>query len=308
MAAEDHDDDDNDDGADDTRVGRIEFSHPSGTQRDRPYLIVLAGTNVGEMYRIVDGESVIGRGQDATIRLSDDGISRRQARIVHLAGEVVLEDLKSANGTHVNGSEVTRTVLKDGDKIRFGSTTILKFTYHDDLDESFQKQMYDAALRDGLTRAFNKKYFLDRLETEHAYAKRHKAPMSLLMFDVDHFKRVNDTHGHLAGDHVLSKIAKIAMTAVRQEDVFARYGGEEFAVLCRGVTLSSGAVLAERLRSMVASGRFEHQGAFLPITISVGVASFPETNAANGAELIAAADAALYEAKRSGRNRVVKKS
>src|SRR6185436_11428688 len=100
--------------------------------------------------------------------------------------------LKSANGIHVNGNEVLCIVLKDGDKIRFGSTTILKFTYHDDLDETFQKQMYDAALRDGLMRAFNKKYFLDRLETEHAYAKRHKAPISFLMFDVDHFKKVND--------------------------------------------------------------------------------------------------------------------
>ena len=89
--------------------------------------------------------------------------------------------------------------------------------------------MYEAALRDDLTKAYNKKYFLDRLETEIAYARRHQAHLSLLMFDVDHFKRVNDTHGHLAGDYVLAKLAKVASTTVRAGDVFARYGGEEFA-------------------------------------------------------------------------------
>src|SRR5581483_6850222 len=155
-------------------------------------------------------------------------------RVLQIGGEVTIEDLKSANGTVVNGEPVGATAaLKDGDKIRLGSTTILKFTYHDHLDESFQQQMYDAALRDALTKAFNKKYFLDRLETELAYAKRHAAHLSLLMIDIDHFKQVNDTYGHLAGDFVLSRIARIALGTVRTEDVFARYGGEEFGVICR---------------------------------------------------------------------------
>ena len=278
-------------------LGELQQEALSRTPRDKAYLIVLAGSNVGEMYRLEGPESVIGRASNATIRLSDDGISRRHARLLQLAGEVILEDLKSANGTLVNGEAISQRSLQDGDKIRLGSTTILKFTYHDHLDESFQQQMYDAALRDGLTKAYNKKYFLDRLETEIAYAKRHRADLSLCVFDVDHFKRVNDLYGHLAGDAVLIKLAKIAMGTVRTEDIFARYGGEEFAVICR----------AERLRSLVEHTSFEHEGTRLPVTISLGVAAYPDLDVQTAAELIAAADEALYDAKRGGRNRVVLK-
>jgi len=288
-------------------LGELQQELRAKSTRDRAYLIVLAGSNVGEMFRLDEGETFLGRGQNATVRLIDDGISRRHARIFQHGGEVVIEDLKSSNGTVVNGTPVTMQLLKDGDKIRLGSTTILKFTYNDHLDESFQQQMYEAALRDGLTKAFNKKYFLDRLETEIAYARRHAAHLSLLMFDVDHFKRVNDTHGHLAGDYVLQRLAKVASSTVRTEDVFARYGGEEFGVICRGVPLPSAGVLGERLRSTVESTVFEHEGARLPITISVGVAGHPEVEIENGVQLIAAADAALYEAKRGGRNRVLLK-
>jgi diguanylate cyclase (GGDEF)-like protein len=288
-------------------VGELQEEFKARVQRDRAYLIVLAGSNVGEMYRVEEGETFLGRGQNTTIRLNDDGISRRHARIVQHGGEVMIEDLKSSNGTIVNGAPVTMQLLKDGDKIRLGSTTILKFTYNDHLDESFQQQMYEAALRDGLTKAFNKKYFLDRLETEIAYARRHQAHLSLLMFDVDHFKRVNDTYGHLAGDYVLARLAKVASGTVRTEDVFARYGGEEFGVICRGVPLGSAGVLGERLRSIVEQTVFEHEGQRLPVTISVGVAAHPDVPIETGPQLIAAADQALYEAKRAGRNRVLLK-
>ena len=288
-------------------LGELQQELKAKTLRDRAYLIVLAGSNVGEMYRLEEGETFLGRGQTATVKLNDDGISRKHARIFQAGGEVVIEDLKSANGTNVNGTPVEMQQLKDGDKIRLGSTTILKFTYNDHLDESFQQQMYEAALRDGLTKAFNKKYFLDRLETEIAYARRHNAHLSLLMFDVDHFKRVNDTHGHLAGDFVLQKLAKVAMTTCRVEDVFARYGGEEFGVICRGVPLPSAGVLGERLRAVVETTQFDHEGALLPITISVGVAGHPEVPIETASQLIAAADSALYEAKRGGRNRVLLK-
>jgi two-component system, cell cycle response regulator len=262
---------------------------------------------VGEMYRLDEGETFLGRGQNATIKLMDDGISRRHARLFQQGGEVMIEDLKSSNGTIVNGAPVAVQLLKDGDKIRLGSTTILKFTYNDQLDESFQQQMYEAALRDGLTKAYNKKYFLDRLETEIAYARRHQAHLSLLMFDVDHFKLVNDNFGHLAGDHVLTKLAKVATAAVRTEDVFARYGGEEFGIICRGVPLASAGILAERLRATVETTAFEHDGRRMAVTISIGVAGHPEVAIETGPQLIEAADQALYEAKRAGRNRVLLK-
>ncbi len=273
-------------------------------QRDRAYLIVLQGSNVGEMYRLEGGESVLGRGTAATIRLGDDGVSRRHARIIVEKDKVRVEDLGSSNGTLVNGTLVQNHVLRDGDKIQLGSTTILKFTYHDKLEENFQRAMYDAALRDDLTKAFNKKHFLDRLEQEVSFSRRHGSHLSLLMFDVDHFKRINDTYGHLAGDHVLQKLSQVSQSTVRTEDIFGRYGGEEFAVLCRGIPLESAATLAERLRAMIESTQFAFDQKVIPVTVSIGVAAYPQVAVQNGLELIAAADEALYAAKRSGRNRV----
>ncbi len=276
-------------------------------QKTAAYLIVLSGTNVGEMHKLDGPETVLGRGMQATIRLTDEGISRRHARVINVAGQLVIEDLGSANGTIVNGDLMQRKVLADGDKVRLGSNTILKFQHQDKLEESFQQQMYDAALRDGLTKAFNKKYFMDRLDTEFSYARRHRTMLSIVLFDVDHFKRVNDTYGHVAGDFVLTKLSKIAHSCVRAEDVFARYGGEEFGVICRGIPLVNAGVLAERLRSATEAGVFDFQGAKIPVTISVGVAALPESPAQEVMQLIGAADSALYEAKRGGRNRIVLK-
>lgn len=293
--------------ADDAEITRVarrgDGDEASGAAaRNRAYLIVLAGSNVGETFRIEEGETVLGRGQAVTVRLNDDGVSRKHARLHQVAGEVLIEDLKSANGTLVNGVAVTLQSLHDGDKIRLGSTTILKFTYNDRLDETFQQQMYEAALRDGLTKAYNKKYFLDRLDTEMAYARRHGTCLSLLMLDVDHFKMINDTFGHLAGDAVLVRLAQVSSATVRTEDVFARYGGEEFAVICRGVPLADAAILGERLRAIVAATSFEDEGRSFPVTVSIGVAAYPEEPVEVSTQLIAAADRALYDAKHSGRN------
>lgn len=289
-------------------MGELDDELKKRRKRDRASVVVLAGTNVGEMYRLEGVEVVVGRASNANIRLNDDGISRRHARIFSEGGKYLIEDLGSANGTLVNGLRIAmKQVLEDGDKIRLGPTTILKFGYSDDIEESFQQRMYDAALRDGLTGAYNKKFFLDRLDSELSYSRRHQFDLSLLMFDVDYFKRINDTYGHLAGDAVLVKLAKLAAGALRQEDVFGRYGGEEFAILCRGVKLHHAGVLGERLRNTVESSIFEHDGRRYPVTISVGVASYPTTPVETPFQLIAAADEALYEAKRCGRNRVLLK-
>jgi diguanylate cyclase (GGDEF)-like protein len=250
----------------------------------------------------------MGRGSTANIKLSDDGISRRHARILVQGSKVVIEDLGSANGMFINGARVASAALKDGDQIQLGGTTILKFTYHDSLEEDFQRQMYDAALRDALTKAFNKKHFTDRLGTEVAYARRHNTPLALVMFDVDFFKKVNDTYGHLAGDYVLQRLAQITQHALRAEDMFARYGGEEFAVLCRGTNLEDASIIAERLRMQVEASEFVFENARIPVTISAGVAAFPNVAAGTPLDLVAAADEALYAAKRGGRNRVVTKT
>jgi two-component system, cell cycle response regulator len=287
-----------------TNLTNLEAELKARRQQVSAFLVVLTGTNVGEMHKIEGPETIVGRAGSANLRLNDDGISRRHCRVLQLGGRMILEDLGSANGTLINGEAVQHQELQDGDKIQLGATTVLKFTYQDKLDETFQQQMYDAALRDGLTRTYNKKFFLDRLETEFAYARRHGAMLSLVMFDVDHFKPVNDNHGHLAGDAVLVHLANVTASMIRTEDVLARYGGEEFAVVCRGIPLLNAGVLGERIRTAVAQASFEYQSLRLPITVSVGVAALLEAEATTPQELIAAADEALYRAKRSGRNRV----
>ena len=274
-------------------------------KRDRAYLIVLAGANVGEMHKLDAGEVVLGRATGATVRLSDDGVSRNHAKLIVESGQVRIEDLGSANGTLVNGERVAGCSLKDGDQIQLGGTTILKFTYHDSLEEDFQRKMYDAALRDPMTRAYNKKHLSDRLDTELAFARRHSMPLALIMMDVDHFKRINDTMGHPAGDHVLIKLVQVVSAILRVEDLFARYGGEEFAVLCRGATLEQAEVLAERIRATVEQAPFGFDDKAIAVTVSIGVTAFPTRPAPSVLAFISDADEALYAAKRAGRNRVV---
>ncbi len=274
-------------------------------ERNQAYFIVLAGSAVGEMYKLEGTELVLGRASDADIRIIDEGVSRHHCKVSALpTGDILIQDMGSRNGTYVNNKKVRTHILEDGDKVRMGSTTILKFTYNDNLEENFQRQMYEAALRDALTQAFNKKYFQDRLLSEFAYSERHHTPLSLIMMDIDFFKKFNDTYGHLAGDHILQALSQRVMSSIRTEDVFARYGGEEFVVICRGIPLTHGAILAERLRMLIANTPFRWDNKVLAVTMSVGVAGLPDPRIREPKDLVAAADHALYEAKNAGRNRV----
>ena len=272
--------------------------------REHAYLIVLAGSAMGEMFKLSRKQTVIGRGQTAHIRMMDEGVSREHCEIQIEGESMILHDLGSTNGTFCRGMRVDRHTLEDGDKILVGSSTVLKFTYHDSLDELFQRQMYESALRDDLTKTFNKKYFTDRLESEFAYAARTKADLSLVAFDLDHFKQVNDTYGHPVGDQVLSEVAQTVALLIRVEDVFARIGGEEFAVICRGADRTQGYTVAERIRQAVSARPLSIEGNSIPVAISAGVAWVPNPRITDAQSLIAAADQALYDAKRGGRDRV----
>jgi two-component system, cell cycle response regulator len=267
-------------------------------------LVVLSGSSVGEMYRLEKDQIVLGRGEKVDLRLIDDGISREHAQVVRQGSQLFLEDLGSTNGTYCNGERVTRHPLAEGDKILIGSTTILKFSYQDRLDEMFQRQMSESALRDGLTRAFNKRYFTERIDSEFQYANRHRTSLSLIFLDIDHFKRINDVHGHQAGDAVLTQLATLLMSMLGEEEVFARYGGEEFAIIARGSGLEVAAALSERMRGAVEAHSFAHEGARIPVTVSVGVAAAPAPGLSSAASLVARADETMYSAKRAGRNRV----
>jgi two-component system cell cycle response regulator len=292
-----------DDGKTRVRPAPPDAATPEG--RDRAYLIVLAGSGRGQMFKIDDTRSVIGRGSEAQVRVLDDGISREHAAVRIVGGRVMVEDLGSTNGTFCNGIRVTSRELADGDKIMLGSTTILKFTYHDRLDEQFQQQMYESALRDGLTKVYNRKHFDDLFSKEFAFASRHGTPLALLFIDLDFFKKVNDSHGHPAGDYVLAEVSGVLSSAVRAEDLVARFGGEEFCVLCRGTDTTGARDLGERLRVEIEQRRLVYGMKVIPVTISVGVAAMPDKSITQATGLLAAADKALYEAKRAGRNRVV---
>jgi two-component system cell cycle response regulator len=273
---------------------------------DVAYVVLIAGPGLGQMHKLKAGETVIGRGTEADLRIVDDGVSRRHALLVEEGGTIILRDLGSTNGTFCNGLRVGAPVpLKDGDKIMVGSTTILKFTYQDHLDEQFQRQMYESAVRDVLTRLFNRRHFAQQLVVEHAFSLRHKTPLTVILLDIDHFKRVNDTFGHPAGDFVLREVARRVVSAVRAEDLVARYGGEELVILCRQTSAAEADVLAERLRGAVGGEPVIWAGATsIPVTASLGVATMPADGITGEEELVKAADQALYQAKHTGRNRV----
>jgi two-component system cell cycle response regulator len=272
------------------------LSESADPARTRACLTVITGSAAGQMFKLGKGDAVIGRSPTVAIRVVDDGVSRNHARIRHDSNGLYLEDMESRNGTFINGTRVSGTTeLREGDKIQVGRTTVLRFAYHDDLDESFHENLVSSALRDPLTKLFNKRYLLDRLDSELKFARRHNTPVSLLMLDVDHFKRINDTQGHLAGDAVLVNLAAALTKAVRNEDVVARFGGEE---------LDPAFSLAERLRKMIEHTATPHGGHELRATVSIGVAGYPSTKAETVEQLMEAADRALYRAKHEGRNRV----
>jgi len=290
--------------ADDTTLNRAPSVAPTPRAAGGPsaHLVVISGPSFGEMYKLKGDRSVLGRGERTDIRVLDDGVSREHAAIERDGGKVVLVDMGSTNGTFCNGTRVQRQDLTDGDKISIGATTILRFTYQDQVDEHYQKKLFESALRDGLTATFNRRYFVDRLQSEIRFAVRHEKTLALLFVDIDYFKKINDEHGHLAGDQVLAGVARVMLSTIRAEDVLARYGGEEFAVICREIEADGALALGERLRVAVAQQRFEHAGKVIPVTVSVGIAA--ERKIEDAQAFIAAADAAMYEAKRAGRNRV----
>jgi len=274
-------------------------------RKENAYLIVIAGTGVGKMFKLSGGEIKIGRHPSCEIILDDDGVSRQHSKLLRTrTGDLVVIDLKSTNGTYANGVRVQEHTLRDGDKIQIGKTTILKFSYQDDIEERYQKELYNSVVRDGLTGCYNKKFFSDRIQSEFSYSLRHGQPLSLIMIDIDHFKNVNDTYGHQAGDFVLKQLTEVVNRCIRGEDIFARYGGEEFALLLRDTNSERAFILADRIRRTVAAHRFVFKRTRIPITISLGIATLSDANIGDTEEMIRVADEFLYKAKRDGRDRV----
>ncbi len=280
------------------------------SKRTHSILTVLTGTQTGRVVQLRPAEPIaLGRGDECQVQFDDASVSGTHARIISIAGLYQLVDESSTNGSTINGTRVAPgkpATLNDGDRIQLGSGTLLRFSVVDDREREALTRMYEAAFRDALTGAYNRKHLDERLEAELAFAQRHGTELSVILFDVDHFKRVNDTHGHLAGDAVLKTTAQVLMRQLRTEDLLARYGGEEFVVITRGIPIASSYVLAERLRIALASTSTSVDGANLRVTASAGVASLRCCGEKQDRQtLIALADQRLYRAKEAGRNRVV---
>jgi two-component system cell cycle response regulator len=271
-----------------------------------PVLTWLAGSEIGKVVRLKRGTFVIGRGTEVDVPIHGEGISRRHAELwIRRTGSVYLTDLDSTNGTSVNGKDIGEdsSALSDGDRIEIGSS-LLKFSYQDTELEKVHQTLYDSAVRDGLTGAYNKRYLIDRFQQEFTYARRHGEMLHLAIFDIDHFKSVNDDHGHVVGDAVLRDTCKLVLQKIRNEDLFARFGGEEFIVLMRGISTENALLVAQRIREAVANNRVSHEDISLSVTISVGLVSGPTEACFAPDDMLRAADTQLYKAKKGGRNQV----
>jgi diguanylate cyclase (GGDEF)-like protein len=266
-------------------------------------LIVLSGANVGRVIRLDVDAMTLGRDARCEACVPDEGMSRRHSRLTFLPDRTwEIRDLGSTNGTVVNGERVERRVLRDGDRLLLGHT-VLRFFAQADVDDEYLRQTYELSVRDGLTAAYNRRFFDDRLAAEAAFARRHRTLLSLLMVDIDHFKQVNDRHGHTAGDEVLREVAAAMRQRIRAEDVLARYVGEEFCLLARGIPPEGAFALAERLRRGVEGLVVKHGWSRISVTVSVGAATVHGHPGLREEALLEAADRLLYEAKEAGRNR-----
>ncbi len=272
----------------------------------RGLLIEMSGSYAGRMHRLPPEGITIGRGDACSLCFVDTTLSRMHASIRPKDGTFVLEDCGSLNGSYVNQQRVSKHTLTHGDRLRFGSGVSLQFQLVTEEEEQVLCRLYEASVRDGLTGVFNRRCLDDRLLSEVAHARRHGRELNLIMVDIDFFKKVNDTHGHLAGDEVLKSVATLLAGSVRCEDLVARFGGEEFCIVTRDIPLAGAVKLAEQLRKAIEVRIVLFEETSLKITASFGVASLgaiPEDQR-TPANLIEAADKALYRAKERGRNRV----
>jgi diguanylate cyclase (GGDEF)-like protein len=279
---------------------------PTGrSSRKHVYVVVLGGLKAGALYRLGDSETIIGRAPACDIVLTDDGVSRTHAKIVRRSPSTIeVEDLGSTNGVYVAGQRVTSKILRDGERFAVAGT-LFKVYFGDELEEDLQRGLYESAVRDGLTGLHNRRHLEEQLVAEFSFAKRHRVPLSFVIFDLDFFKKINDQHGHRAGDEVLRDVAEALQATTRIEDTVARYGGEEFAILARQTDAPKAVRLAERVRTVVA-GLTVHAGdKELHVTISAGVACHVPHDFPGPTALVEAADKALYLAKERGRNQVV---
>src|SRR5882724_5606948 len=298
-----------------TKTRRSAASAKTIQNERRPALVSLRGELMAVPIPLERSQVIIGRALEADVRINDLRASRLHARINsdHDAQTdntiYSITDLGSTNGTLLNGELITEAQLHDGDKIVIGDH-LFRFDMLDEIDREFQHQIHRLLAHDELTGLLTSKSFFSELRREAARAQSESRPFCVLMMDLDHFKEVNDTYGHLVGSKTLEGTGHVIKEALRAGDVASRFGGEEFAAFLLDATYCQGLVAAERVRVAVADHAFpvtRHNSseptATHRITISIVVAAYPD-DATDPLHLVELADSALYRAKRSGRNRI----
>jgi diguanylate cyclase (GGDEF)-like protein len=272
-----------------------------------PVLVVMRGAQVGRRYLLNENSLVIGRRADraALVVPGDAQISSTHCRIERGAADTwQLVDLESTNGTFVGETRLTGSVtLVDGDRILVGET-VLKFCFHDAVEEEFHRQVDHLMNVDDLTGLPVQRVYQQRFHEALEGCVRRHAPMAVFMMDMDGLKKINDTHGHLLGAHTIATIgARLGAIVAAAGGTTSRFGGDEFSAFVPGTGREACLQLAERLRACVAAEPVTRGTAVANPTISIGVAVFPDDGIA--AEVLTrCADEALYRAKAAGRNRV----
>ena len=274
-----------------------------------PCLIVIRGQNQGQQIYLTHVDTLIGRegGGSADLTFQDQSISRKHAKITKNGNIVTITDVGSSNGTFINNKRINANQpirLEKEDLIKLGST-IVKFLPAGELEAVMHENLINDAHRDGLTGIYNKAYLLGAIAAEFKRAQGLGTAFSIVFFDLDHFKKVNDTYGHDAGDYVLKTFCSlVASHFVQDKEIFARYGGEEFVLLLPAVEGSAANVRADKIRTLIEGYPFVYEGVRLKITTSLGVAQMTGETLNHDA-LLKKADENLYKAKSGGRNCVV---
>ncbi len=299
----------------DSTVVTVISKVPKETPKREACLVVINGADLGKKYVLGQTSTVIGRSSKVDIQVDEDAVSRSHAVIDNYGDHVVARDLESTNGTYVNDSPIREMKLRDGDQLKIGRT-IFKFLSGSNVEAQYHDEIYRLTTVDGLTQIYNKRFFVKEIDREMSRSLRYERHLALIMIDIDHFKSINDTYGHLAGDHVLRQVAKRINNHIRRDDIFARYGGEEFALLLPEINREQGGQLGEKIRRLIEAEPFYFDNIAIPVTLSMGVSDLAEYAQAqansldNSGEIvpqlfIKLADDRLYQAKKNGRNRVV---
>jgi two-component system cell cycle response regulator len=287
-----------------TRVTGLEEMQVPTTGEDCLVVIYTAvQTELGRRYVLNDSVMTIGRGAGNHIAVSSDAVSRQHAQLERRGADFVVSDLNSTNGTFINNERKrpSSSRLNRGDQIRVGDT-VFKFLSGSDIEGQYHAVIGHMAVTDGLTNLSNRKHFDTQLAEEIQRAHRHSRELSILMLDIDHFKTINDVHGHLAGDRVIAGLAHLLRQRLRSDDKLGRYGGEEFCAILPETGLEPAATIAETLRTMVATHPFPIDTQRLTVTVSIGAAALQPHM--QSSDIYRAADEMLYRAKSEGRNKV----